>query len=297
MSKAYVVIFGVSKPASGECDHVSQVADPTPTGGRHLHFWPRREEAEGDGATSDTDDHHPTARSRDFERQLQRGTAPDDVEHDIDAAATGQLHHLGRIVGAGEEGVVGAHLGGQSQGLRLGVDGDDGCWAQRPEELQSDVAETADTDDQRSASGPERIERAPNRPVRRDGGVGEWGREGRRQVAERHELTDPIDQHERRHPAIHAESPTRTGHLGLAIAEVLVAGLAMIAEAAAQGAEDGYRFTDFDTACAGPNASTQPAFSCPSVNGGEPFIVPSSNSCRTCRSLWQSPAAPTLTST
>src|SRR3954463_13566081 len=46
----------------------------------------------------------------------------------------------------------------------------------------------------------------------------------------------------------------------------------------------------------GPVCSTQPAFSCPRVNGNVNDLAPAGSSSR-CRSEWQAPAPPTLTST
>src|SRR4051812_7168009 len=46
----------------------------------------------------------------------------------------------------------------------------------------------------------------------------------------------------------------------------------------------------------GPIFSTQPAFSCPRVNGSVKACVPAGAS-KICRSEWQAPAPPTLTST
>src|SRR4051794_8476491 len=46
----------------------------------------------------------------------------------------------------------------------------------------------------------------------------------------------------------------------------------------------------------GPICSTQPAFSCPRVNGNVKDLAPTGSSSR-CKSEWQAPAPPTLTKT
>ena len=141
---------------------------------------------------------------------------------------------------------------------RLGVDGDDGRRGDRPQDLHRQVAEPADADDDRDRTGPEAVERAPDRPVRRHRGVGERRGEHRVEVTERGELAHAVDDHVRRHPAVDAEAPTRAGELGDAVADVLVAGLAAGARAAAERAVDGDRLADLEPGGPVPSASTQP---------------------------------------
>ena len=66
------------------------------------------------------------------------------------------------------------------------------------------------------------------------------------EVTERRQLAHAVDDHVRRHPAVDAEAPPGPGQLGDAIAEVLVAGLAVGARAAAQRAVDGDRLSDLE---------------------------------------------------
>ena len=80
--------------------------------------------------------------------------------------------------------------------------------------------------------------RTPDGPVRRDRGVGERGRQHRVEIAQRRQLAGAVDDEVLGHATVHAESPPGPGQLGHPIADVLVAGHAVGARAAAEGSVD-----------------------------------------------------------
>jgi hypothetical protein len=78
-----------------------------------------------------------------------------EVDHGVGARPVGEVADGVDLAAVDREGVVGAGLGRQGAGLRIGVDGDDRGRGQGAQALDADVAEPADADDRDRGPGPE----------------------------------------------------------------------------------------------------------------------------------------------
>ena len=146
--------------------------------------------------------------------------------------------------------------------------------------------------------GTSRDERALDRVVRREAGVGE--RRGVDRIEVRSGTRWRALGHEQqwRHAAVEAESAAFPAELGPVLAVVLHALQAAAAPSATPGAVDRDRLLPTRVRSRpAPTDSTHPAFSWPRVNGGSNGRTPGGNSCMRWRSEWQAPAPPIRTST
>ena len=180
--------------------------------------------------------------TRDGERD--RRVDADEVEHEVRAAALGELADLVRRGVAGEHPVRGADGLGERAARRAD-------WStatirvgrHRGEDLDRHVAEATGTDHERGRAGHEPVERSLDRVVRREARVGQRRGVDRVQVGERDDVARARDEQERRHPAVEAEAAAFTLELGPVLAVVLHALQAPAAVSAAPGAvhRDGLR--------------------------------------------------------
>ena len=96
----------------------------------------------------------------------------------------------------GPHGGVGADRRGVLQLALVEVDGHDAHAGEHLEELDGHVPETAGADDHGPAAGTDLVDRALDRVVRREAGVGQRHGHHRVEVADRHEVARAVDDEE-----------------------------------------------------------------------------------------------------
>ena len=124
--------------------------------------------------------------------------------------------------------------------------------------------------DQRPRVGAEQGQTRLDGVVGGERRVGQRGGVARVEVAERHQQASVGHEQVLGHAAVAAQAAAPRADVGDAFAEHLAAFKAGRAAPAAPGAVDGDRVADPPAAHAppAPSAATQPALSCPRVNGG-----------------------------
>jgi hypothetical protein len=126
------------------------------------------------------------------------------------------------------------------------IDGDDAAPAERPQQLDGDVAEAADTDDHRGGAGPQVAQRPLDRVIRRQRGVGERGGGHRVEVADRDREAGRGEDDVLGEAAVAADAAARAAPEVAALAQVLLAAAAAGAAPAAPGAVDEHGLAELD---------------------------------------------------
>ena len=147
---------------------------------------------------------------------------------------------------------MGADLAGQRQLLLGDVQGDHPGRAQGAKDLDADVAEAAHPEDDGGAAGDQLGQRALDRVVGRQPGVGQRHIPDGVKVAERDEVTPVVHQQVLGDRAGSAEAGREDAEPGCAQAVVLLALGALGAEPAAPRAVHGDRVTQLPSGDAGP---------------------------------------------
>src|SRR4051794_34287886 len=162
-------------------------------------------------------------------------------------AAAAASRAAGRRSTATTRQAAGARLGGR----RRGVDRDDATGGERTQERDGDVAEPADADDDDARTGTQG-QRAPDRVVGRQPGVGEGRGPDGIDVAEGDQVARRRDDHVLGEPAVPAEARAAPADGLGSLAEVLLPQAAAPAATAAPGAVDDHGLADVDAVGARP---------------------------------------------
>ena len=230
--------MGADLARAGEIEDLHQLDAAAPIGQCDLALERQRPEAELEGAARQADDGEVALEADDLGGKGEGVIGTDHVDHQLGAAAAGQLPDRLRRVLAGGDRLIGTDLAREGQLVGGGVDGDHLRRAECLEDLHGHVAEPADSDDHRRRARNEQPEGALHGVVGSESGVGEGRGVAGVEVAERKQQAAMWDQQVLGHAAVEAEPAAEGADLRLPLAVVLRRGAAGPAAPAAPGPVD-----------------------------------------------------------
>ena len=189
-----------------QLDHLGELLARAPVGEDHGRLERHGAEAHRERPARQPE-HRDLPAGRDGARgERQRLVAADAVDDHGRAAAAGGARAAAPAARPDAGSTASAPLRAATSSASLAaVDGDDARRAERLQELDGDVAEAADADHDRARPRPQQVQRAADRVVRSQAGVGQRRRGHRVEPVERHGEARGGHDHVLREPAVAAE--------------------------------------------------------------------------------------------